>query len=67
MVVVGTPAEAAEVWADAVVGAVDADVTTTYEAAHRLIWATRYIVIGGICSKEKMFIRQSDSIEVWFF
>ena len=40
-VVVRIPAEAAAVRADTVVGTVDTDVTTTCEAAHGLIWATR--------------------------
>ena len=39
-----SPAGAAEERADAVVGAVDARVAMAREAAHCLIWATRYLV-----------------------
>ena len=65
MVVVWPPAEGAEVGADTVVWAADADVTKAYEAAHGLIWLTRYIVICHGCSKEEAFIGQSDSTKVW--
>ena len=67
MVVVRIPAEAAAVRADTVVGTVDTDVATTCEAAHGLIWATRYIVTCHGCSREKAFIRRSDSTKVWLF
>ena len=67
MVVVRIPAEAAAVRADTVVGTVDTDVTTTCEAAHGLIWATRYIVTCVGCSREKAIIGQSDSTKVRLF